>query len=186
VDLERPDEVARWRPLVNWLLAIPQLFVVYVLQIVERALALLSFVLVLFTRRIPDGIFDFRVMAYRYQWRVGTFFLFMRDEYPPFAVDMLAIDDASDAARLSIERPGEMNRWLPLVKWFLAIPHYIVLALLLIAAVAVSFVAFFAVIFTGRWPRGLRDFVVGVARWSFRVNAYVLFMTDRYPPFRLS
>ncbi len=78
-----------------------------------------------------------------------------------------------------------MNRWLPLVKWLLAIPHYIVLVFLWIAVVFVWLITFFAVIFTGRYPRGMRDFVVGVARWSMRVNAYALLMTDVYPPFSL-
>ena len=79
-----------------------------------------------------------------------------------------------------------MNRWLPLVKWFLAIPHYIVLAALAIAAVLAVVVAWFAILFTSRYPRGLFDFVVGVARWALRVEAYAfLLVTDRYPPFRL-
>ena len=186
VDFDRADDVARWRPLVNWLLAIPQFVVVYLLALVERALALLSFFLVLFTRRIPDSIFNFRVMTYRYQWRVTTFALFMRDEYPPFSFATSAADDGIDTARLSIQPPGEMNRWLPLVKWILAIPHYIVLVVLGIGAFFVWIITFFAVVITGRYPQALRDYMVGVARWGYRVNAYVLFMTDEYPPFRLA
>ena len=186
VDFARSDEVARWRPLLNWLLVIPQFVVVYFLDIVERALAFLSFFLVLFTKQIPDSIFDLRVMVFRYQWRVVTFAFFMRDEYPPFAFELSPLDDGSDPARLSIERPGEMNRWLPLVKWLLAVPHYIVLAFLAIGAFFVWIIAFFAVLITGRYPRGLRDYMVGVVRWSSRVMAYVTFMTDVYPPFSLS
>jgi Domain of unknown function (DUF4389) len=186
LDFVRGDEVARWRPLVNWLLAIPQFVVVYLLMIVERALGILSFFLVLFTTRIPEPIFNFRVMAYRYQWRVTTFALFMRDEYPPFSFELIPIDDDSDPARVSFQPPGAMNRWLPLVKWFLAIPHYIVLVFLAIGVLVVWIIAFFAVIITGRYPRGLRDYVVGVSRWAYRVTGYVLFMTDVYPPFRLS
>jgi hypothetical protein len=185
VDFDHDDVVARWRPLVNWLLAIPQFFIVYLLGLAERALTFLSFFLVLFTKRIPDSIFDFRVMIYRYQWRVVTFGFFMRDEYPPFTFDLGPNDPRTDAALVGIERPGEMNRWLPLVKWLLAIPHYIVLVFLWIAVVFVWLITFFAVIFTGRYPRGMRDFVVGVARWSTRVNAYVALMTDAYPPFSL-
>jgi roadblock/LC7 domain-containing protein len=186
VEFERVDQVARWRPLVNWLLAIPQFVVVYLLAIVERALSILSFFFVLFTKRIPEPIFNFRVMAYRYQWRVTTFAFFMRDEYPPFSFELTAIDDNIDPAHLSIQPPSEMKRWLPLVKWLLAIPHYIVLAFLGIGVFFVWIITFFAVIITGRYPRGLRDFVVGVSRWAYRVTAYVLFMTDEYPPFRLS
>jgi roadblock/LC7 domain-containing protein len=186
LEFARGDEVARWRPLVNWLLAIPQFVVVYLLGIIERVLGILSLFFVLFTKRIPDSIFNFRVMVYRYQWRVTSFAFFMRDEYPPFSFELTAIDDEIDEARLSIQPPGEMNRWLPLVKWLLAIPHYIVLAFLGIGVFFVWIITFFAVIITGRYPRGLRDFVVGVSRWAYRVTAYVLFMTDEYPPFSLS
>jgi hypothetical protein len=186
LDFDHDDVVSRWRPLVNWLLAIPQFVVLYFLQLVERALSFLSFFLVLFTRKIPESLFNFRVMIYRYQWRVTSFAFFMRDEYPPFAFDVSSSDDGTDPARFAIEPPGEMNRWLPLVKWFLAIPHYVVLVFLFIGVFFVWIVTFFAVIITGRYPRGLRDYVVGVMRWGFRVNAYVLFMTDAYPPFSLS
>jgi roadblock/LC7 domain-containing protein len=183
---DRDDHVANWRPLVNWLLAIPQWIVVYFLLIAERALTLLSFFFVLFTKKIPDPIFNFRVMAYRYQWRVSSYVLFMRDEYPPFSFEMTAIDDGTDPASFSIQPPGEMNRWLTLVKWLLAIPHYIVLFFLFIGVLFVLLVAFFAVLFTGRFPSGMRDYVIGVTRWSYRVIAYVSFMTDEYPPFSLA
>ena len=186
VDFVRDDKVANWRPLLNWLLAIPHLVILYFLTIVERALTLLSLLLVLFTRRIPDPIFDFRVMVYRYQWRVFSYVLFMRDEYPPFAFGVSEIDDGLDAARLSVAHPGEMQRWAPLYKWLLALPHYIVLAFLAIGVSLAMIVAFFAVLFTGKFPRGIRDFVVGTMRWGTRVVAYVALLTDEYPPFRLS
>jgi hypothetical protein len=85
------------------------------------------------------------------------------------------------------DAPNELNRWLPLVKWFLAIPHFIVLFFLDIAAVVVVVVAWFAILFTGRYPEGMFNFVVGVMRWSLRVTAYAfLLVTDRYPPFSLA
>jgi hypothetical protein len=84
-----------------------------------------------------------------------------------------------------VEHQGEYNRWLPLVKWFLLIPHYIVLIVLGIIAMFVTFISFFAVIITGRYPRGMFDFMVGVHRWAWRVQSYLLLMTDRYPPFTL-
>jgi hypothetical protein len=126
------------------------------------------------------------VTIHRYQWRVWTYVLWMREPYPPFEFTPSAVDTGTDPASLSIERPAELSRGLIFVKWLLAIPHYIVLFFLAIASVFVILVAFFAVLFTGRWPAAMRDFVVGVARWSTRVEAYVTLLTDQYPPFSLT
>src|SRR5262249_18405442 len=120
------------------------------------------------------------------QWRVSTYILFMRDEYPPFSFELTALDDGIDPARLSVAPPGDMNRWKPLYKWILAIPHLLVLALLGIGVALAMIGAFFAVLFTGRSPRSLRAFVVGTSRWGPRVTTYVLFLPDEYPPFSLS
>jgi hypothetical protein len=90
------------------------------------------------------------------------------------------------AARLEISYPSELNRWLPVVKWLLAIPHFIVLSFVALAAFFVAVYAFFAVLFTGRWPRGAFDFVVGTFRWAYRVAAYVHLMVDAYPPFSMA
>jgi roadblock/LC7 domain-containing protein len=185
VEFERDLQVDRWRPLVNWFLAIPQWIVVYALGLVERALAFLSFFLVLFTREIPEPILNFRAMTYRYSLRVFTFVGFMRNEYPPFSFTAVTEDDGIDAGRFSLDPPGQMQRWAPLYKWILAIPHYIVLIFLFIGAFFAWIVAFFAVIITGAYPQGVRDFNIGVMRWAVRVDAYVLFMTDEYPPFSL-
>ncbi len=111
--------------------------------------------------------------------------MFMRNPYPPFEFTTSAPDPGGDPAVFAIEEPPELNRWLPLVKWLLAIPHYIVLVFLFIGVIVVKLIAFFAVIFTGKYPEGLREYVVGVFRWANRVSAYVYFMTDAYPPFSL-
>jgi Domain of unknown function (DUF4389) len=186
VDLtfDRGLEVSRWRPLVNWLLAFPHWIVLYFLNLAANILAFLSLFVILFTGQNP--FVGFQTMVLRYQWRVTSFVFFMRDEYPPFEFDTVARDPATDAARVDVEEPQELNRWLPLVKWFLAIPHLIVLAVLAIAVFFVWFIGFFAVLFTGKWPEGLRDFVVGFMRWATRVNAYGFrLLRDEYPPFTL-
>jgi hypothetical protein len=188
LDLASPLEVHRWRPLVNWLLAIPQFVVVYVLGIVAGILWIVSFFTVLFTRKIPDGIYRFQVMYFRYSWRVTSFgYFFMRNDYPPFSFDMTSNDESGDPATLSVQQPAELNRWLVLVKWWLLIiPQVIVLFFLFIGVTIVHIIAFFAVIITGRWPEGMRNFVVGAMRWGMRVNAYTYLLVDPYPPFRLA
>ena len=124
-------------------------------------------------------------MVLRYQWRVFSYVYWLRNEYPPFDFTSTARDDGIDPASVDVEDPVEMNRWLVLVKWLLAIPHYIVLAFLDIALWFVLLITFFAVLFTGKWPEGMRNFIIGVMRWHTRVNGYVLFLTDAYPPFSL-
>lgn len=137
--------------------------------------------MVLFRRKYPRWWFDWNLELQRFGSRVGAYLALMDDRYPSTTDHQSVHLDYAypDAAR-------ELNRWLPLVKWFLAIPHYIVLAFLWIAAVVVVIVAWFAILFTGRYPRGMFDFVEGVIRWHNRVIAYAfVLVTDRYPPFRL-
>jgi hypothetical protein len=183
VELQRGYEVKNWRPLVNWVLVIPQLLIVGVLLAVTRILHLISFFTILFTKKNP--FVGVQTMVLRYWWRVTTFHTFMRNEYPPFDFGTTQGSEMSDDAVLTIDDPGEMNRWLVLVKWLLVIPHLIVLAFLLIGAAVVVIIAFFAVLFTGKWPEGMRNYVVGVNRWALRVFAYFIFLTDAYPPFSL-
>jgi hypothetical protein len=185
VDLDAPLEVARWRPLVAWLLAIPHLVVLYVLNFVLEVLVFISWFAILFTGNIPEGMFNFMVTIHRYQWRVYSYALWMRESYPPFDFTGAAIDPGTDPARLSIEYPEHLSRGLIFIKWLLIIPHVIVLTFLGIGAFIAAIIGFFAVLITGAWPQGLRDFIVGVVRWSTRVQAYVYLLTDVYPPFTL-
>jgi hypothetical protein len=138
--------------------------------------------MILFRRKYPRWWFDWNLELQRFSNRVGAYLALMDDRYPS-STDRQSVHleyDYPDAAR-------DLNRWLPLVKWFLAIPHYIVLIFLDIAAVIVLIVAWFAILFTGRYPRGIFDFVEGVIRWHNRVLGYALtLVTDRYPPFRLA
>jgi Domain of unknown function (DUF4389) len=181
-----PFEVQNWRPLVNWLLGIPHLLVTYGLRILRQVLLLISFFAVLFTKTIPQSLFDVIVMTYRYRWRTTSYVLWMRNSYPPFSFNLTSRDDGIDPAWLSVEYPGELNRWMPLVKWFLAIPHYVVLIFLYIGAVFAAIGSFFVVLFTGRYPVGIRSYMVKVSAWGLRVSSYVGFLRDEYPPFALN
>jgi Domain of unknown function (DUF4389) len=167
-------------------LVIPHVVVLYVLTLVQRVVFIISFFAILFTGAMPEGLFGFNVMVLRYQWRVSSYALFMRESYPEFAFPMEPADPGTEAARVSAQAAPTLSRGLIFVKWLLAIPHYIVLFFLFIAVYVVVIVAFFVVIITGAWPEGMRTFVVGVMRWSTRVNMYILLMTDQYPPFSLS
>ncbi len=185
LDLTAPLEVANWRPLVHWLLVIPFAIVAGFLGFGLYIVSIIAFFTVVFTKRVPSGLFGFMAMALRFTWRSSSYQLFMREPYPSWEFTSTAADPADDPAVLSIPEPGDMSRLLPFVKWLLAIPHFFVLVFLGIGVYFVVIFAFFAVLFTGRWPEGARTFVVGVQRWAMRVMAYVLFMTDDYPPFSL-
>lgn len=179
--------IARWRPLAQWLLAVPQLLIANALSQLRNVLTFISFFAVLFMKRIPQPIFGAIAMTYRYEWRAVSYALFLHADYPPFDFDPAAEDDHTEPhTSLSIAYPQELNRWKPLYKWFLAIPHYFVLAALFFAAVACFVVGFFAVLFTAEYPHGIRDFLVRVYRYGLRVQAYAGLLTDQYPPFRLA
>ena len=184
-EFEAPERVANWRPLVQWFLAIPHIAIVYVLNIVSRVLTFISLFTVLFTEHIPDGIFNFQVMTQRYQARTMSYVWFMREGYPPFDFTMTTDEPGGDPVLLAIDRPEKLHRWLPLVKWLLAIPHYIVLFIYSIGAFFVLIAAFFAVLFTGKFPLGMRDYVVKVSRYATHIQAYILLLRDEYPSFSL-
>jgi hypothetical protein len=179
--------IARWRPLAQWLLAIPQLAIAWALSYLRNVLTLISLFTVLFTRRIPKPIFDAIAMTYRYEWRAVSYALFLHEDYPPFDFNVGAEDDRMEPhTTLSISYPAELNRWKPLYKWLLAVPHYLVLAGLFVAGLFAFVVGFLVVLFTGEYPHRLRDFLVAVYRYALRVQAYVGLLTDQYPPFALA
>ena len=144
-------------------------------------LAFAPLVMILFRQKYPRWWFDWNVALLKFGLRFQAYLLLLMDEYPS--------TDEEQAVHLEVPYPdveSDLNRWLPLVKWLLAIPHYIILIFLIIAALVGVLVSWFAILFTGRYPRGLFNFVVDVIRWSVRVEAYALILvTDRYPPFRL-
>jgi hypothetical protein len=138
--------------------------------------------MILFRQKYPRWWFDWNLELQRFSTRVLIYLALMDDRYPS--------TDDHQSVHLDYPLPDverDLNRWLPLIKWLLAIPHYIVLFFLDVAALAVVIVAWFAILFTARYPRGLFDFVVGVTRWHVRVIGYALtLVTDVYPPFRLA
>jgi hypothetical protein len=138
--------------------------------------------MILFRQKYPRWWFEFNLQLTRFSTRVSSYLALMTDRYPS--------TDEEQSVHLDLRYPNvkqDLNRWLPLVKWFLAIPHYIALLFLTIASVVAVILAWFAILFTGRYPRSLFNFVEGVMRWGLRVQAYsMLLVTDRYPPFRLA
>ena len=144
-------------------------------------LFLATLLMILFRQKYPRWWFDWNINLTKFSTRVGAYIALLTDVYPS--------TDEEQSVHIGIpypDVPKDLNRWLPLVKWFLAIPHYIVLACLGVAAIVCVVIAWFAILFTGRYPRGLFDFVVGVYRWGLRVAAYAfLLTTDRYPLFSL-
>jgi hypothetical protein len=197
------SQLSRWLWLVKWILLIPHFVALAILWLAFAVVTFVAGFVILFTARYPRALFDFNAGVLRWTWRVGfySFAAFGTDRYPPFTLGA-----ASDyPARLDIRYPERLSRGLVLVKWWLlAIPQYVVLGIFGGGALLGStsgngawrasspgllgwlvLVAVIALLFVGRYPRGIRDLVVGLNRWAYRVVVYAALMTDEYPPFRL-
>ena len=169
----------------HWLLAIPHIIVLYVLGIVAELLAVISWIVGVITGRVPEGLQKPIVMWLRYQLRVGTYFLWLREEYPPFAFDT-SFDDPGTDPRVKVDVVPAIEGRSRLTIFFrllMAIPHFIVIFFVGIGLYFVVLVGWFAVIILGRWPEAMGRFVVGVLRWNARLSGYVYLLTDEYPPF---
>jgi len=178
-DVEYEEKHSRLLLFFRWILAIPHLLILYALSAVASICIFISFFAILFTKKYPRGLFDFVVNIYRWQANVFSYLFLLRDDYPPFTWDT-----GKYPLTWEVDYPAELGRFAPLYKWLLVIPNLIVLYLLVIVALLLYIVAWFAILFTGKMPHGIHDFLVGVGRWSHRVNAYATYLlTDKYPPF---
>ena len=186
-EVDHPERITNWRPLVQWLLAIPHYVVLYALGIVSQVVAVISWFVILFTGKLPEGLAGIQHLYIRYTNRTYSYAAFFREEYPPFGFDTTAPDPGDyPAVRTAFgTQYDDRNRLTVAFRFILGIPHAIVLAFLGIAAYVAVIIGVFVVLFTGQWSAGLRDFVVGVLRWNTRFYAYMLLLTDEYPPFSL-
>jgi hypothetical protein len=204
VEGELDDHVSRWLWLVKWVLVIPHVIALVFLWLAFVVLTVVAFFAILFTRRYPCAIFDFNVGVMRWSWRVWfySYSALGTDRYPPFTL----ADVPDYPARLDVGYPRALSRGLVLVKWWLlALPQYLVVAVFAGGAWAgvnaangdaawtsgcgliglLVLIAGVVLLFTGRYPKAIFDFVMGMNRWVYRVAAYATLMTDAYPPFRL-
>ncbi len=197
--------LSRWQWLVKWILAIPHYVVLFFLNIAYVVVTVIAFFTILFAGKFPKGLFDFNVGVLRWRWRVAFYALTAlgTDKYPPFSLR----PKPDYPADLEVDHPERLHRGLVLIKWWLlAIPHYLILLAFFAGArwwatngngdwmfgytrvsliIVLLVIALVGLLFTGRYPRGLYDFVMGINRWAIRVRAYTSLMRDEYPPFRL-
>ena len=177
LDIEYPQSLDRISTLLRPLFAIP---IMFLMNFMPGVMALPVLLMLLVRRKYPRWWFDFNLEMTRLWNRVNAYLNLMTDQYPS--------TDEEQTVKLDLDYPdaAQLSRWLPLVKWFLAIPHYIVLAVLGFLQFPVVLIAWLAIIFTGTYPRPLFTYMLNVERWLLRVEAYAfLLITDRYPPFRL-
>lgn len=176
-DVAYPERLSRLLIFVKWLLVIPHLIVLVFLGIAVGITSLIAWFAILFTGRYPRGMWEFGIGVYRWSANVTAYMSLMRDEYPPFS------GSADYPVRFEIAYPERLSRLLLFVKWLLIIPNVFVYYFVALLWYLVLFIAFFAILLTGRFPRGMFDFSVGAMRWGHRLNLYSNLFTDAYPPF---
>jgi len=180
------NKIANWRALVHVIMAIPHMIVMYLVGIVAQIVGMIGWFAVMFTGTMPEGMHNILAMYLRYTNRLTGFMLLMTEEYPPFEFDTTAADNSGYPIRSDFDyQPGPRSRLTTFFRILMVIPQYFVLMFVIMGAYLAYFVAWFAVLFTGRNPEGIRNFLIGVGRWITRVQAYFWLLTDEYPPFSL-
>lgn len=185
--VDSPYEVARWRPLVNWLLFIPHAIILHGLRALAGVVGLVYWLMLIFTGKLHRNLYGMMVLYERYSARATGFLVGFSEIYPPFEFGAGGTDDRSyPAIRLQLPEPPETGSRKLALNFLLAIPHYVVIAVFGIGAVVMAIAAWFAVLFTGRWPRGMREFLVRFNNYYYRVWLYATMVETEYPKFGLA
>jgi uncharacterized membrane protein len=199
IELDAPLEISRWRVIGNPIMAVPHLVILavliavtvyglYIIFVLSLVVGVLLYVLGI-RIRVPAGVFKYLAGMQRYQWRVATFTLFLREKYPPFALAASEMDPGGDPARISflvsdLSWNPNGNVW-SVIRIIMLVPQILFGIPLALGLCAAMIAAFFAVLLTGRWPAGLRHFVLGILSWAARVSAWTFHLANHYPPFRI-
>lgn len=184
LEVQTPEKMANWRPIGQIFMAVPHLIISYALTALAEACAFIGWFAILFTGKMPQGLANIITMALRYQARAMAFAGFLHDKFPPFEFTSTPADPGNTPVQVNVEPTLEgRNRVTVGFRLLLAIPVLIFTALVLIVAVICQLLGFFAVLFTGKWPAGLRNWVLKGLRAVLRLDAYVMLLTDVYPPF---
>ncbi len=184
--LDSPYGVANWRPLVHWLMYIPHGIVVYALRMLRQVAFVVNWLHLLFTGRLNPGLWAAQAGCMRYEARSDAFLLGFSEQYAPFDFNFSPADNgAYPPLALNLPDVPERTPRRALLNFLLAIPHYIVVMLIAIGAFVVVVLAWFAVLFTGRWPKGMRNFLVDFANYWYRIEIYVNMVSTGYPRFGL-
>jgi hypothetical protein len=182
-DVQTPDKVANWRPLVQWIMAIPHFLIASVLRTVAQVVGVVSWFAILFTGKLPEGLANMTCLALRYEARTTAYAGFLYEEYPPFEFATAPADPGGTPVSVNfVPALGGRNRLTCGLRIFWMIPAAIVTMIIWIIGSICWFISIFAVLFTGKWPAGLHAWVMKSMRASLRLNAYAFLLTDDYPP----
>ena len=183
IDIQTPDKIANWRPLVHWIMAIPHFIISSVLTTLAEIVALIAWFAILFTGRMPAGLANVICLALRYQARTQAFAGFLHEEYPPFDFSTTPGDPGGTSVTVNfVPAIGGRNRLTCALRIIWMIPALVVTMIIAIIGGICWLIGFFAVLFTGRWPAAMHIWVMKTMRASLRLNAYALLLVDEYPP----